>query len=64
MGFALISLKERRRGIARARTMLVGSKDALSDTTSDYAKQHQFLIDTYNDVLHVLDSAIIKAKNI
>ena len=62
--FTKITLNNRRKEIIKERRLVVGSKDLLKDPTSEYAEHHQHVINTFNDVIGILDVAIAESEYI
>ena len=59
-----ITLRDKRAGISKGIAELKKSMDCLKDPRSDFAEHHQHVMNTYREVLRVLDVAILESEDI
>ena len=60
--FTEIALKQRKSELVTARLSIRRSLSFLTDKDSDYANNHMHLIQTYTDMINLIDMSIIKSK--
>lgn len=60
--FSKITLQHKRDEISKSIVSLKRSMESLKDQRSDYAEHHQLVINTYRDILHRIDDAILDSE--
>ena len=62
--FTELALGVRRVELCKARTSLKNSLHVLTDKSSDYAEHHHHLINTYSEIIKILDSSMKESRSI
>jgi|ETNvirome_6_1000_1030641.scaffolds.fasta_scaffold00894_7 hypothetical protein len=62
--FTQINLEPKKAQLVQSKINVRKSLEMLSDRTTDYAEHHQHLINTYSDIIDVIDQAIKESETI